>query len=130
MILIGHPWIAFEPFYFIKSIEDIGKTPSRSKVIFPFGKETLEISYHCVQNSVSFGLICDSKKDILLAQALGCDFIICDKSLAKEAQKFADGYLFDAKILLYSSLEEDIEWAGDHEIDGILLEEGIEYGSC
>ncbi len=130
MIIIGHEWILYEAFYFIKSIEDISKTPSNSKVIFQFSKDTLDISYHCANNGISFALICDSKKDVLFAQALNCDFIVCDKTIVKDAQKFADGYLFDAKILLYSSQEDDIQWAAQHEIDGILFEKGIDYGSC
>ncbi len=130
MILIGHDWIPYESFYFIKSIDDIKNTPSSAKVIFQFSKDTLDISYHCEKNNISFALICDTKKDVLLAQALNCDFIVCDKTIVKEAQKFADGYLFDAKILLYSASEDDILWAGEEEIDGILFEKGIDYGSC
>ena len=130
MIIIGHPWIDFEPFYLIKKAEDIGCTPSNSRVIFSFSEANLPLCRHCAQNSVSFALICDTKKDVLFAQALGCDFIVCDKSVAVDAQKFADGYLFDAKILLYTGAQSDMEWAADHEIDGILFEEGIDYGSC
>ncbi len=130
MIIIGHPWIAHDRFCFIKRIEDISATPAGSTVIFSFGEAQLPLIAHCRDNGVPFALICDSVRDVLLAQALGPHFIVCDKSLAERAQKFADGYLFDAKILLYSGLESDIEWAADREIDGILLEEGIDYGSC
>ena len=130
MIIIGHPWIDFEPFYLVKKIEDIGCTPPNSRVIFSFNEASLPLCRHCAQNGVSFALICDTKRDILFAQALGCDYIVCDKNVAIDAQKFADGYLFDAKILLYTGAQSDMEWVADHEIDGILLEEGIDYGSC
>jgi hypothetical protein len=130
MIIIGHPWIDYKPFYFIKKADDIAQTPSRSCVIFPFSEENLPLAKQCHRNDVPFALICDSKRDILFAQALGCSYIVCDKTVAEAAQKFADGYLFDAKILLYSSVESDLEWAGEREIDGILFEEGIDYGSC
>ncbi len=130
MIIIGHPWIAYKPFYFIKSREDIAKTPANSTVIFSFSEAHLDLCRYCQENGISFALICDTKEDVLLAQASACDFIVCDKAVAPAAQKFADGYLFDAKILLYSGAKEDILWAADHEIDGILLEEGIDYGSC
>ncbi len=130
MIIIGHPWVDFEPFYFIKSIKDIAATPSGSTVIFAFSEENLPLCRHCDQNSVAFALICDTKRDLLFAQALGCDYIVCDKNIAKDAQKFADGYLFDAKILLYTGTQSDMEWVAEHEIDGILFEEGIDYGSC
>jgi hypothetical protein len=130
MLIIGHPWIAFEPFYLIKRIEDIAATPPNSRVIFSFSEANLPLCRHCAQNGISFALICDTKRDVLIAQAQMCDFIVCDKSVAIDAQKFADGYLFDAKILLYTGALSDLEWAADHEIDGILFEEGIDYGSC
>jgi hypothetical protein len=38
--------------------------------------------------------------------------------------------MFDAKILLYSSDKADIEWSAEQGIDGILFEEGVDYGSC
>ena len=130
MIIIGHPWIDYQPLYFIKKEEDIAATPPGSCVIFAFGEEHLALAKHCARNGVPFALICDSARDVLFAQALGCRYIVCDKGVTEVAQKFADGYLFDAKILLYSSVEADLEWAAEREIDGILFEEGIEYGSC
>ncbi len=130
MIIIGHPWIDYTPFYFIKKSEDIAQTPSGSTLIFAFGEEHLPLAKQCRDNDLPYALICDTARDVLFAQALGCSYIVCDKSIAEAAQKFADGYLFDAKILLYSSVESDLEWAGEREIDGILFEEGIDYGSC
>ncbi len=129
MIIIGHAWIDYDPFYLIKKFEDIALTPSNSTVIFQFNESNVSLCKHCTSNGVSYALICDSKRDVLFAQALETNFIVCDKEVVKEAQKFADGYLFDAKVLLYSGSQADIEWAGDAEIDGILFEEGIHYGS-
>ncbi len=130
MLIIGHPWVAYEPFYFIKKSEDITNTPANATVIFAFEEANLALMEYCRQNGVPFALICDSKEDVLFAQAQGCSYIVCDKELVEAAQKFADGYLFDAKILLYSSVQADLEWAAEREIDGILFEEGIDYGSC
>lgn len=130
MLIIGHPWVAYRPFYFIKKEEDIARTPSGSTVIFSFSEDSLDLAGHCRQNAIPYALICDTRRDVLFAQALGCSYIVCDKEVVEAAQKFADGYLFDAKILLYSSVEADLEWAAEREIDGILLEEGIDYGSC
>jgi len=129
MIIIGHTWIDYDPFYFIKKIEDIAHTPSNSCVVFAFNEENIPLCKHCLANDVSFALLCDSKKDVLFAQALEANFIVCDKEVVKAAQKFADGYLFDAKVLLYSGSVDDLEWVAEAEIDGILLEEGINYGS-
>jgi hypothetical protein len=130
MIIIGSDLIDFEPLYFIKKKEDIQKTPSNSTVIFEFDKETIDLSKYCGQNSVKFALIADNYKDLIYSNALNPQYIVCDKDLAKDAQKFADDYLIDAKILLYSSDENDLEWCAKHSIDGILFEGGIDYGSC
>ncbi len=129
MIIIGHPWVKFEAFYAVESAQDVAKTPPNSRVIFPFCEKNLSLCEHCEKNGVSFALVCYKKEDVLFAQALGCDFIVCDKTLVKEAQLFADGYLFDAKILLRTKDEADLLWAADSQIDGILFEKGVIYGS-
>jgi hypothetical protein len=131
MIIIGHRFVKFNPFYLIKKSENIKKTPSNSVVVFEFNEENIELCEYCHKNSILFACICDSIKDVLFANALNASYLVCDKAIATKAQKLADNYMFDAKILLYSSDEADLEWVGENEIDGILLEEGInyEYGS-
>ncbi len=129
MILIGHPQIAYRPFYFVKHIEEIDKTPSGSTVVFAFSEEGASLAEHCRKNGVRFAMIVDSYKEVIFANALGSAFIVVDRSLAKKAQTFANEYLCDAKILLYASDERDLEWAAEAGIDGMLFEEGIEYGS-
>ena len=124
MLIIGHEEVEYEPFYFIRNIDDIEVTPSNSTVIFEYSKENLEMMRYCVENSVSMALICEQAKDVLLAYANGASYIVCDKDRVELAQKFADEYMFDAKILLYSSNKDDLLWAGKKSIDGILFEEG------
>ncbi len=129
MIIIGHHFIKVTPFYFIKNTEDIKKTPSNSTVVFEFSEQNLELCHFCKENSVAFALIADSMKDVLFANSLEASFIICDKIHVNKAQKIADEYIFDAKVLLYSSNMDDLEWAADLGIDGIIFEKGIDYGS-
>lgn len=130
MIILGHDFIKYEPFYLIKKSDDIEKTPSNSTVVFEFNIENIELCEYCTKNDVQFALIADKAKDVLFANALGASYIIVDKTLSQKAQKFADEYMFDAKILVYGGDDSDIEWAADLGIDGILFEEGIDYGSC
>jgi len=127
MLIIGHSEIIYEPFYFINSADDIDVTPSNSTVVFEYSKDKLELCRYCQKNSVSFALICDEVKDVLLASANGASYIVCDKKNIQKAQKYADSYMFDAKVLLYTSDENDIIWCADHEIDGIVFEDGISY---
>ena len=130
MIIIGHKFVKTQPFYLIKKVEDIAKTPPNSTVVFDFSEANLQLIDHCNKSSIPFAVICDSIKDVLFSNALEAKYIICDKVVSQKAQKLADNYMFDAKILLYSSEEADLEWASENEIDGILFEEGINYGSC
>ncbi|MCH9814235.1 MAG: hypothetical protein K0U47_09890 [Epsilonproteobacteria bacterium] len=130
MIILGHNYIKSEPFYFIKKIEDIDNTPSNSLVLFEFVEENLTLCTHCKENGIAFALIADSVKASLFANALEADYLLCDKALAPKVQKLADEYMFDAKVLLYSGEEADLEWASELGIDGIIFEKGIDYGSC
>lgn len=122
MLLIGHELIPSEPFYRVVSIEEIAKTPSQAVVLFDF-EPTL--SAYCVSQNVSFALHVKHIKELVLANALGATYFIVDKSLALHAQKIADDYLFDGKILLLSNDDNEIEFAASHGIDGILFEAAI-----
>ena len=127
MLIIGHEEVEYKPFYFIKSTQDIAVTPPNSTVVFEYSKNNLELIKHCKDNDISFALICDELKDTLLANANEANFIICDKNIIKNAQKFADEYMFDAKILLYSGSEDELLWCANEGIDGIIFEEAINY---
>ena len=127
MLIIGHEEVEYEPFYFIRSADEIEITPPNSTVIFEYSKENLELIKFCRKNNISIALICDEIKDVLLANANGASYIVCDKERVQMAQKFADEYMFDAKILLYSSYKDDLLWAAKNSIDGILFEDGIKY---
>ncbi len=127
MLIIGVREVDAKPFYFIKTYEDIEVTPTNSTVIFEYSDSKLELCKQCKSNQIPFALICDELKDVLFASANGASYIICDKSTIEKAQKYADEYMFDAKVLLYSSDKNDILWCADKGIDGILFEEGINY---
>jgi len=127
MLIIGHSEVEYKPFYFIKSVDDIAVTPPNSTVVFEYSKNTLELMKHCRQNSVNFALICDELKDVLLANANETSFIICDKLIAKDAQNLANEYMFDAKILLYSTDEGELLESAKDSIDGLIFENAINY---
>ena len=129
MILLGHPFIVYEPLWRVEKKEDILETPSHACVVFDYHDSHVALCHYTLENEISFALFVKDEREVVLAAALGADFIICDKGLIEMAQKFADDYLFDAKILLYSNDEKDIVYAAKRSIDGILFEKGIENGS-
>jgi len=127
MIILGHDFVKCEPFYLIKNSKNIKYTPSNSTVVFEFNEQNIELCEYCHKSSILFACICDSIKDVLFANALNASYLICDKVVSVKAQKLADNYMFDAKVLLYSSDDSELEWVADNEIDGIILEKGINY---
>ncbi|MDD3343673.1 MAG: hypothetical protein PHR87_08875 [Sulfurospirillaceae bacterium] len=122
MILIGHPLIAYKPFYGIQAEEDIGKTPSNATVIFDFNAT---LAAYCQSQKIIFALHVKNIKELILAHALEASYFIVDKSLAINAQKVADDYMFDGKVMLASNDEADIEFVALSAIDGILFNDSI-----
>lgn len=122
MLIIGYPSIPYLSFYQIKSIAQIAQTPSNGLLLFDFD---IELCTYANTQNLSFALHVKNIKELVLANALGAKYFIVDKSLAINAQKVADDYLFDGKIMLLSMDESDIEFVALNAIDGIIFEESI-----
>lgn len=122
MILIGHALVAHEPFYAIQTSEDIAKTPSNAPLVFHFDAV---LCNYCQKNQLIFALHVKNIQELVFGNALGASYFLVDKSLAINAQKVADDYLFDGKVLLLASDENEIEFVAFHAIDGIIFEKGI-----
>jgi thiamine monophosphate synthase len=125
MLLFGHRFISSPRFYHIDDIDSIVHTPPNSLLFLTFHERNLDIIEHMRLNNLHFGLGCHSLTEVVYANALGAAYIIVDKVLAKDAQNAAENYLFDAKILVQSDSEEDIEEIAEQGIDGILFPEGV-----
>lgn len=122
MILIGHPDVQSQFFYRVDTIEHIASTPSQSVVLFDYQVFLCE---YCKANGIAMAIHVRHIKELMLAHALGASFLVVDKALAIHAQKIADDYLFDSKILLLGHDDEEIEFAALNGVDGILFERGI-----
>ncbi len=123
MIIVGYPDLPSNSFYRIKSQEDIAKTPSHAPLFFEYN---ITLSHYCHANALSSAVHVKQIKELMLAHSLGASYLIVDKPLVLMAQKIADEYLFDAKILLLSdNHEDDIEFTALNGIDGILFTRAI-----
>lgn len=125
MILIGHRFIQSEPLYHIPDIDSIQNTPPSSVVYFAFSENNLDIALHCKLNDIDFALHAITITEIIYAHAIDAKFIVIPGELAKTAQKIANDYLFDAKILVQCDDEEDIEELAIIGVDGIIFPNGI-----
>ena len=125
MLLFGHPYIDFEPFYHIDEIESIGLTPPNSTLYLRFKEENLDIIRHMQHNGLSFALEAADVSEVVFAHNLGASYIIVNEKLARSAQNVAENYLFDAKILCRLEEGADLKEKIIEGIDGAIFPEAI-----
>ena len=125
MLLFGHRFIESEKFYHISNIRGIHNTPPSSTLFVNFSEDNLDIIKHFNDNNLNFVLRVQNITELIYANSLNADYIAVDKELAKSAQNIAESYLFDAKILVMSNEESDIEEFALLGVDGILCSNAI-----
>ena len=119
MEIFGHDFIENSKFFFVNSVEDIKKTAPNSIVLVNFNKEIIN---YCRTQNLLFGVKITTIKEQVLASSSKASYLLVGKEFAKEAQDIANEYMFDAKILLISQNEDDIEFCAKNGIDGIIFE--------
>lgn len=117
MIIIGDMYIPFEYFYTIKTKDDISNTKPNSVVLCDFDKEILS---YCFQNEIRYCVKIKDLTEAVISNSLGATYVIVDKNLAKSAQKTAENYLFDTKILVEIEEEKEIEELVNIGIDAVI----------
>ena len=125
MLLFGHPYIDFEPFYHIDEIDEIEHTPANSILFLHFRESNLDVIKHLQQNKLSFALQADNLSEVVFAHNLGAKYILVKENLAKSAQNIAENYLFDAKILCRLESGADLEEKISEGIDGVIFTQAI-----
>ena len=125
MLLFGHPYIDFEPFYHIEEIDAIEQTPPNSQLFIRFSKENLDIIRHMQSNGLRFALEVSDVTEAVLAYNLDARYIIVNAELARSVQDVAENYLFDAKVLCRMSRESDLTEKIIGGIDGVIYPQAI-----
>ena len=125
MLLFGHPYIAFEPFYHIDEIAAIDLTPPGSTLFLHFKENNLDIITHMRENNLAFAIEVADLCEAVFAHNLGARYIVVDKALAKSAQNAAENYLFDAKVLCRLDDTRFLEEKIIEGIDGVIFPEAI-----
>ncbi len=123
MILIGDDNISYENIEKIDSIKDISSTKPQATALFDFD---LEILKYTQTNDINSAVIVNNIKEVIYASSLNARYIIVENNLSKVAQKIADNYMFDSKILVIIKDENEIEQSAIDEIDGIIYLDRIE----
>ncbi|MFK5882606.1 MAG: hypothetical protein QM482_10395 [Sulfurospirillum sp.] len=119
MEIFGHDFIENSDFFTINSIEDIKNTAPNSLILMEFDKDIIK---YAKEQNLPFGVKATSIKELVLSCASNATYILVNKEFSKTAQKIANEYMYDAKILLISKNEDDIEFCAKNGIDGILFE--------
>ncbi len=125
MLLFGHPYIDFKPFYHIDEIDEIERTPAKSTLFIHFKESNLDIIRYMQENRLTFALEAASLSEVVFAHNLGAKYILVKEDLAKSAQNVAEDYLFDAKILCRLEKERDLEEKIIEGIDGVIFAQAI-----
>ncbi len=116
LIILNHPKIPAPTLHQVADIDAIASTPPGSVVRFTFDWEML---HYCKANAIAAAVDINSLQEAVFANALEAKFLLCSFKLAKEVQRAAEEYLFDAKVVAKTDcrLIEEVIRA---EIDGIL----------
>ena len=125
MLLFGHRFITNDEFFHIFDIDSVEKTPPSSTIYVEFEEKNLDIIEHLRCNKIPFALNISNTIELIYASALGASYITLHQKLAKTAQSIAENYLFDAKILVHITKEEEIEEMALLGIDGVIFPEAI-----
>lgn len=120
MILIGDKNIPFEEISFIDSQIQINNTKPNSTITFDFN---LTLMKYSLSNDIAYGVVINSIKEAIYANALEARYIICEKDLASKLQEIATNYLFDSKILAIIEKDNEIEELALKNIDGAFYKD-------
>ena len=125
MLLFGHRFIAYQPFYHIEEIDAIDQTPPNSTLFVMFHESNLDIITHLQKHQLPFALEVSTLTELIYAHNLGAQYILVSPTLSKSAQDIAENYLFDAKILCRLESDEMLEEKIIEGIDGVIFSEAI-----
>ena len=125
MLIFGHTYINFTPFYHISEISDIERTPPNSTLFLEFNKVNLDIIQHLQHNNLRFALEVSDIESLVFAHNLHASYMVVSENLAKSAQTVAENYLFDAKILCRVHQDQALEEIILEGIDGVIYPSAI-----
>ncbi len=129
MVVIGHEFIDSEVLYKICEISEIEKTPSNSTIYLNWSEENIKLIKFANKNSVNFAIKVNGIKELVFANSFGAKYIVVSNlEFAKIAQKIAENYLFDAKILLEIETDLELEEAILALIDGVIYKKVVVNG--
>lgn len=128
MIIIGHKAIGYQRFIKVDSVKQISMTKANEIVWFEVQSDIeYELSTHCKDNNISYAVKINSLREVIIYAALNAKYILIqEKYTAENAQKIADEYFFDSKIIYIINDEGSIENIAMLGIDGVIFDEVLQ----
>jgi len=117
MILLGDVNIPCETIIKISSITDIIDTKANTTLLFDFDFDILK---YCQKNNIASAVMIKNITEVVYSALLGVKYIIVPHNIVSQAQKIADNYMYDSKILVIINSEDEIEQNALNEIDGVI----------
>jgi len=117
MILIGDELVPYESICKITDISKINDTKANSTLLFTYD---IDLIKYCQKNLLKTAVIVKDIKELIYASEFDTSYIICEKEFAIDAQKIAENYMFDSKILVAIENSDEIVWTALNEIDGAI----------
>ncbi len=126
MLLFGHHSVPVQPFYPVKSDNDIDKTPSNSTIYIEYSIESLEVVRRAVSSGVAVAIKVNSVVEAIVSENLGVKYLISEFELSKEIEEVVDNYLFVSRNLSIIDVEDDILKLASAKIDGAVFRSFLE----
>jgi hypothetical protein len=123
MIIIGSKDIPYDIIKKISSIDDIKNTQANSTLLFNFD---IKILRYTQANNLNSAVKINNIKEIMYSSIFEAKYIIVPNNLLIQAQKIANNYMFDSKILAIIQNDDELEKAILNEIDGVIYKHIIQ----
>jgi hypothetical protein len=121
MILLNHPDLESQKIVFVENSIDVLQTPTGSLLVYKFDRAMIENYEKMIKGGLPLAIEIASIVELVLVATLSPRFCIVPPFLAKEAQRLATNYLWDTKVIVAITREQEIVWASSLELDGVLL---------
>ena len=125
MIIIGHPWVESQVFRKTSSLAEIKASTSSEILLFDSLLTSQDLVQYCYKNTIAYAVEVASLKEAVFANALEAKYLLCSKAQAKEIQEMAQEYLFDTRVLVKITNEDEIDAIAKLGIDGVIFKEAI-----
>lgn len=120
MQIVGHELIEFKSINFIKNAQEISQ--QYNFIAFYYDKEIIKTAKLI---HLDFAVFCKCTSEILISNCAGANIIIVDKTIAKQASKLAEYYMFDSKIGCIIDSEMELEELSILGVDTAIFKNAI-----